>query len=409
MKKIIFTLTVIGLVAALPIFIQKTIAQENPAIEPTITAIDLGVSEPATGFVGWLRNIGYNIQYGLTFNPVKKANMKLDAANQLLLEAQKFLEQNPDKTQAQIQYQQHLAKYEIAMQKVQTLTERFKDKSSNNPKIEQFMNRFTGDVVKQQIIMDKMKNNLSPEKLQLLGKIEENTLKSTGKILKNVDDPAKIPDRLNNAINNLPDVMAEAKYLKGLEFLNLLDENTGGDLKTVIQSSADRTMDHFREVWVNQDPETRTERFKNYLTGSNGDPLIQLEVLGQLEEAGNLPNGLTSIIQTAKANKVQKVEEAINALKNDEQRIKYLERAGQIEDPLTKPLLQGIKNRFNNLNLPGGLTRPERIQNNVKNDTQQQNSSDSSVNPKPADEDLRDVTIDSGNDNNLNTNSGVAE
>lgn len=408
MKKIILTLAVIGLVATLSMFASKTLAQEESTIEPTITAADLGVSEPATGLVGWFKNLGYNIQYGLTFNPIKKANMKLDAANQRLLEAQAFLTENPDKQQAQIMYQQALAKYENAMQKVQTMTEKFKDNSSNNPRIEQFMNRFTDSVVKQQMIIDKMKNNLAPEKLDLLAKIDENTLKTMGEILKNVDDPAKIPDRINNAINNLPGVMAEAKYLKGLEFLNLLDESTRGDLKTIVQSSSDRTMERLREAWVNQDPEARTERFKDYLSGSNGDPLIQLEVLGQLEEAGNLPSGLTGLIQAAKTDKVLKVEEAINAFKNDEHRIRYLERVRQIDDPMSKPLLQGIENRYNNPNVPADPTRLDRAREEVKSDIQEQGTTDSGTNPVQEDKDLRDAYRNRLN-NNQNTNSEVAD
>jgi len=407
MKTLIITFTILGLLFAIPSLASKALAQENTTIEPTITAADLGVSEPATGFVGWLKNLGYNIQYGLTFNPVKKANMKLDQANQRLLEAQKFLLEHPDKTQAQIQYQQALAKYERTMQKVQTLTERFKDKSATNPKIDQFMNRFTDNVLKQQMIIDKMKNNLTPEKLQLLEKIDENTLKSMSEILKNVDEPARIPDRINNAINNLPGVMAEAKYLKGLEFLNLLDENSRGDLKTIIQSSADRTLSRLQAAWKNQDPEARTERFKEYLNGP-GDPILQLKVIDQVMNDPNTPVGLKSLIPAAKNDKVQKIEEATNALKNDEHRIRYLERIRQIEDPETKPLLQGIENRYNNPNVPSDQTRPERIQNNVKNDIQQQNSSDSAVNPVQEDKDLRDAYKNRLN-NNANVNSETAD
>lgn len=400
MKKLIISLAIIGLIATLPMFSQKTLAQGTTAtIEPTITAADLGVSEPASGFVGWFRNLVYNIQYGLTFNPVKKANMKLDQVNQRLLEAQKFLLENPDKQQAQIQYQQALAKYERTMQKVQTLTERFKDKSATNPKIDQFMNRFTDNVLKQQMIIDKMKNNLTPEKLQLLEKIDENTLKTMGEILKNVDDPARIPDRINNAINNLPGVMAEAKYLKGLEFLNLLDENSRGDLKTVIQSSADRTLTRLQAAWKNQDPEARTERFKEYLNGP-GDPILQLKVIDQVMNDPNTPVNLKTIIQAAKTDKVQKIEEAVNAFKNDEHRVRYLERVRQIEDPMTKPLLQGIENRYNNPTAPEDQTRLERAQENVKSDIQQQGTTDSATNSIQEDKDLRDAAR-----NRLNQNS----
>lgn len=356
MKTLIIIFTILGLLFAIPSLTSKALAQEDTSAEPIITAADLGVSEPSTGFVGWLKNLGFNIQYGLTFNPVKKANMKLDQANQRLLEAQKFLEQNPDKTQAQIQYQQALAKYENAMQKVETLTERFKDKSATNPKIDQFMERFTDNVLKHQAIIDRMKNNVSGDKLAILQKIEDNTIKNFGEILNNIETPERFPERIANIIENWSGEDA-GKYLKGVELLTWLNENTQGDLKKVIENGLDLSLRRLDGAWENWDPAARTERVKIYLNGAS-DPTMKEKVLDLLENNVNVDSNLQAIIQEKK-------------------------------DDLTQ-------------------TRLEKAQENVKSDIQNEATSDDNLNEVQKDKNIRD-SAKNREQNKLNTNPAPAD
>jgi len=350
MKTLVITFSILGLLLAIPAITPKVQAQE---VDQVITAADLGVSEPSTGFVGWLKNLGFNIQYGLTFNPIKKANMKLDAANQRLLEAQAFLLENPDKTQAQIQYQQALAKYENAMQKVESMTEKFKDKSATNPKIDQFMNRFTDNVLKHQAIIDRMKNNVSGDKLAILQKIEDNTIKNFGEILKNIETPERFPERIANIIENIGGEDA-SRYLKGVELLTWLNENTQGDIKKYIQNGLDLSLRRLDGIWENWDPEARTERVKIYLNGAS-DPTMKDKVLDLLENNVNVDSNLQAIIQEKK-------------------------------DDLTQ-------------------TRLERAQENVKSDIQNEATGDDSINQVQEDKDIRDAIRNRQNNSNENPES----
>jgi vacuolar-type H+-ATPase subunit E/Vma4 len=392
MKKLLILAAVISLMTLMPLTTNKVHAQDaanvDVVLDETVTAADLGVSEPSSGFVGWLKNLGFNIQYGLTFNPVKKADMKLDHANQKLLEAEKYLTENSNDTQAQIKYEKALAKYEKTMTKVETLTDRFKDKSDTNERINQFMNRLTDNVMKHQTIIDKMKNNLAPERLQLIDKVNENTLKSFGEILKNIDTPERTPERIANAIENRTG--SDFRYMKGMEFLNLLDENTRGDLKTVIQDSQERTTHRMFAAWENQDPEARTERFKEYMNGSSSDPLLQVESLNDIENYGLLPPYFKDALPAIKNDRIQRVENNINAFKNDEHRIKYLERVRLLEDPTSKTMLRNFEDKFNNPEVPGLPTRPDRIEYNIRSDIQNQNNADDGINQVQHDKDLRD-------------------
>jgi len=404
MKKFLILTAFVGVLIFVPQTAVKaqTTANADVTLDEIVTATDLGVPEPSSGLIGWLRNLAYNLQYGLTFNPVKKAEMKLDHASQNLLEAEKYLAENPEDTQFQQKYEKALAKYEKNMKKVETLTENFHDKANTSSTVSHFLDKYVDAISKHQTVIDKMKGNLEPEKLQLLEKINEETIKSFGEILTNSELPERIPERIANAVENRDG--SDFRYMKGLELLSLIDENSRGDFKSIVQQAEELTTHRFYAAWENLDPEARTERFKEYLYGSSGDPLIQLEVLGQLEEAGNLPSGLNSLIQAAKTDKVQKIDDAINAFKNDEHRVKYLERVRQIEDPLTKPLLQNIENRYNNPETPGEPTRLDRAVDNVKDDIQQQGTTDSSVNPVQEDKDLRDA-IRNRQGNNSNENS----
>lgn len=390
MKKLLILTVVLGVLVFVPQTIVKAEATTNVDVilDETVTAADLEIPEPSSGLVGWVKNLAYNVQYGLTFNPVKKAEMKLDHASDNLLEAENYLAENPDSTKFQEKYEKALAKYDKTMTKVETLTERFKDKASTNSTVDHFLNKYTDTVMKHQIVIDKLKNNLEPEKLQLLDKVNENTIKSFGEILKNIDTLEKMPDRITNAIENKTG--SDFRYMKGIEFLNLLDENISDDLKDVIQQSQDRTMEHMFTAWGNQDPEARTERFKEYVNGSSSDPLLQVEALNDIENYGLLPPDFKNALPAIKNDRIKRVEVMVNAFKNDEHRLRYLERVRVLEDPASKEMFRALENRYNNPNTPNLDTRPDRIEDNIRLDIQNQNNTDDGINQVQHDKDIVD-------------------
>jgi len=95
-------LLAVTVIMAVRVLAQETMAEsEDVTLDENVTATDLGVSEPTDGLFGFLKNIAGNVRYALTFDLVKKTELKLEHANTALLKAEQALAENPQSLKAQ--------------------------------------------------------------------------------------------------------------------------------------------------------------------------------------------------------------------------------------------------------------------------------------------------------------------
>ena len=342
-----------NLVIALPAVAQD--ATDDATQDETITATDLGVSEPATGFFGFLKNISNGVQYALTFNPVKKAELKLEHANDALLRAQTALENNPDSIKAQEKYYKYLEKFEKKTAEIQEKVQTFKEKADTNPAIDNFLNRLTDNTLKQQRVMDHLSGFLDDDQRTKLQEKREETIKTFGEILKNLDDKDKLPERLDNIMGE--QTGSELIHLKNMEMLGALKNQLPEDYVELIKDAEDKSLHRFNQAIQNTDSAERHNRLNTYFENSGSDPLSQVELLQTLEEAPTSLSGLQALkanIPAIKNDRIEKIDNMIEAFKNDEHKIMNLERIRNIEDPQTKTLLRQIENKYVNPEAPAG-------------------------------------------------------
>ncbi len=118
MKKI----SILLFIFIIPVLIVgfNTRAQEEASL--SITADDLGVSEPKilpNSPFYFLKNFQRQLRLAFAFNPVKKAELRLQFANEMLVEAQKLAE----KTGNQELFQRAVDKYQKQIEKIQNQVE----------------------------------------------------------------------------------------------------------------------------------------------------------------------------------------------------------------------------------------------------------------------------------------------
>ena len=354
MKKLIkISVLTLALVLVSTLAVTNTVmAQEataDVALDETVTAEDLGVSKPATGIFGFFQNMANGVEYALTFNSIKKAELKLEHANDALLRAQNYLEENPDSIKAQEKYEKYMEKYENKMAQVQEQVQTIKDKAENNPKVDRFLNKLTENTFEQQRIMDHVSEFLDEDQLANLQEKRDNSLKTVGEALKNLSDTGNLPERLENAMNNQEG--SRLIHLKNLEVLEALKNQVPAEALKGIQNAQDNAIKRLNEALQNIDPVERHNRFNEYLNNSNSDPLLQIETLAGLEN-GTISQDIKSLIPAIKNDKIERVDNMIEAFKNDEHKIKNLERVRQIEDPQTKTMLRQIENKYVNPDAP---------------------------------------------------------
>ena len=341
-------LLAVTVIMAVRVLAQETMAEsEDVTLDENVTATDLGVSEPTDGLFGFLKNIAGNVRYALTFDLVKKTELKLEHANTALLKAEQALAENPQSLKAQEKYKKYLQKYEERMNQLQAKIENIQEKAADNPRVERLLNRLTDNALKQQRLMDKVGGYLTDDQKTALQEKRETALTTVGEALKKLDEADRLPARLENIMENQQG--SSLIHLKSLEVINKLKNRLPAEAAQGLENAAANILKKINQTATAMDPAERQERFKAYFENSNSDLLSQVEILQQLEGA---PADLASLrqlkskMQEIKNDEVEKMDRIIESAESVEARIKNLERIRNVADPKTKILLKQIEQKF---------------------------------------------------------------
>jgi len=293
--------------------INDTALEEAIAADENITADDLGVSEPTIlpdSPLYFVKNLWRGVKTTLTFNPIKKAELRLQIANEKLIEAKKLAE----KTGEEEAFQKTLEKYQQTMEKIRERVEKFKEKAADNPKIDDFLNKYTNRVMLQQRLMDGLEKKFSddPEKLQEMEQVRERVMENFGEIINKLEDKDKIADRLDKITEDIEG--SQYKNFKNLEVLLELENKVPEQAKEAIQKAQENALKQLHGDLNNMSPEDQA-KFKTYLEKINGDQNAQLRIIEKLKEqqsSQNLQNNLNQI----KSRINERIKERVENCKN---------------------------------------------------------------------------------------------
>ena len=138
----------------------------------------------------FLKDFARQLRLALTFNQVKKAELRLQFANEMLAEAQKLAE----KTGNQELFQKAIDKYQKQIEKIQNQVEKFKDNDKEDIKIDSFADRFNKKIELHQQIMEKLQ-----EKLASNSQAFESVQKAQQKVIQHLNQVGeKLRERFQN-------------------------------------------------------------------------------------------------------------------------------------------------------------------------------------------------------------------
>ena len=130
----------------LGIFLAVSAQEASPVeeavnLDEDIQPEDLGVSEPKllpdSPFY-FLKNWARGIQNVLTFNPIRKAELRMKFANEKLMEVKKIVQ----KTQDPEKIKKATENYQQEVEKIKNQVEKIKEKAAENPQVESFLDKF---------------------------------------------------------------------------------------------------------------------------------------------------------------------------------------------------------------------------------------------------------------------------
>jgi len=255
-------------------------AEEAVTLDEDIQPEDLGVSEPKLlpdNPFYFLKNWARGIQNVLTFNPIKKAALRLKFANEKLMEAKKIVEKTEDPEiieKATENYQQEI-------EKIKNQVEKIKEKAEENPQVESFLDKFIHQQTLHQKLLQKLENQVPAEALEKIKEARETHLETfQGVMLKLEDRPEKITEKLDEILEAQKG--SQFKGFKNLEVLKNLEEKVPEEAKEAIQKAEENALKKLGGDLEKMDPQEQ-EKFKEYLEKISGDKTTHLEILENLK------------------------------------------------------------------------------------------------------------------------------
>ncbi len=298
-----------GFLISLNAFAQENVDEEIAA-DKDITAEDLEISEPKTlpdSPFYFIKDFWRGVRSTFTFNPIKKAELRLRFANEKLIEAKKLAE----KTGKEEIFQKTLEKYQGEMEKIKARVEKFKEKAKDNPKIDAFLDRFTDRAFKHQRLMDRLEKRLSdkPEVLERIRNVKERSLEYFGKVIERLEEKDKIPERLEKNLEEIEG--SKYKNFKNLEVLIELENKVSEEAREAIKQAQENSLNRLHSDLENMSSQDQ-EKFKDYLDKIGGDQALQLQILERLKAKNPTPVLRQKIEQNKK-----RVQERIENLEKD--------------------------------------------------------------------------------------------
>lgn len=313
------------------------------AADQTVTAADLGVSEPTllpdSPFY-FFKNLSRGVQSFFTFNKTKKAELQAQFANEKLVEARKLSEKTQDPT-----------KLNNAMQNYETEMAKAKDAasvlSSTDPAAEQLLNKLTDFQLKRQKLMDNLASKLPEQAKERVLKAQEKTLEKFVELVQK-EDPEKLKARMEKALEEQKG--SQYKNFKNLEVLMKLEEKLPEQAKQAIQQAQENALNRLHGDLNNMSPEDQT-KFKTYLEKIGGDELKQAEIINRLEKQG-LPADLKEKIKSSREEVLNKVEKRLMNIEDQDARKAYMEKIRE-----EKMKTEGTQSTQNNDNVESLLQK----------------------------------------------------
>jgi len=241
----------------------KVICSENEVIpdEEEITAEDLETKEPTllpNSRFYFLKEFSRSVRSFFTFNPVKKAGLKLKYANEKIIELKKLAKEEQDSSILE----KSIKKYEEEINEIKSASEKIEEKASENEEVGKFLEKFTNQQLLHQIILKKLEEQVPENVFQKIEQIRERHLERFGEVIGKLENRERIQERLEKHIENTRG--SEIKKLKNIEILKELEEKVPEQARNSIKAARENSLNKINDNIQNL-PEVEAGRIRRYI------------------------------------------------------------------------------------------------------------------------------------------------
>ncbi|MFH1145558.1 MAG: DUF5667 domain-containing protein [bacterium] len=332
----IYRFALVALLAvSTPVFAQTDISSSQPtdtaALETTAeTAADLSVADPTvlpdSSFYVF-KNFGRTLRESLTFNPVKKAELQMQYANERLVEAQKMVELKGDSSSSAVQ--KATEQFSARAEKLEKTISQLKEQAVNNPEAAALLEKWTTTQLKHQAVLGALENNLPIKVAQKIKEVRERQLK---KFVINLSETGAVEQLQRSVEREQKPIQA----LRKLELLKELEGQVSSEAKQKLEMVTERAVERFEERVNGIDDPAKAAAIKMRLEAR---PLLKAELLKvapaavESVESGNLPKLSTEQRQEFQI-KVKEIKDRAEDIKDrrEDVRDRIENKADKLED-----------------------------------------------------------------------------
>lgn len=306
----------------IPVFAQEgqnldELAENMIEEDEETTNEDLGVGNqgilPGSPFY-FLKNWRRGIQDFFTFNPVKKAELKLKFANEKMAEVKEMIRKERPEDEV-------INALENANKELERMRERIEEKGIES---EELLEKIIESGLNHQKVIDKLEENFP----DIYEKLEEARGNSLGNIMGSslkIADGEKIREKLEE---KLEEGGSQLKHIKSLEVLMRVEEQVPEEAKEAIRKAQDNILKRL-EGDLESIPEEEKEILEEYMERVKCNESRCLEVISKIENA-NISSELRESVEKAKEEMITRIRERLDNF--DEEEVKgYLEHLEQGE------------------------------------------------------------------------------
>ncbi len=295
---------------------QEVNADEN------VSAQELGIPNPTllpNSPFYFLKSWWHGVHLFFTFNPIKKAELRMNYASEHLLEAKKLAKETKDPKVIE----KAMNNYEGEMNNIGKIVSQLKEKANQSSTTGKFLDKF----IKQQILHQKILENLETHvPAQALTKIKaavNRHLATFNEVMQKVGTKTNLPQRLEKAFQGIKG--SQFKNFKNLEMLKRLENQASTTTKDVIQKVRSNIFKRIKEQWQKMSTSTQ-EKLKNYIGRIKGSVENKMDIIESIKsEFGQFP----------------KIREKFNQMRD-----KILERVGSINKKIDCQEIQPPRKDF---------------------------------------------------------------
>ncbi len=296
------------------------------AADAEVAPADLGVEKsrvlPNSPWYGFKR-FGRSFRETLTFNPVKKTELRLKHASQELVDAEAVVAEAEDASDLEAA-SEAMERYGRQVEKIQADAVKIFEKKQAGEDVQPVLKEVLDTQLKHQKVFERFEKHVLlklPEEVQgnilsRIAEVKERAAAAAGGTMVSIEDD---PEALKQVMD---DVLAGQrgsafKDIHNLEVLRRLEDHVPEEAREAIRQAEGNALKRFAAKFQELPPEIRDGKFEQYVQSVSGDETRQLEIFDEIKSRDDVPEEVKAQMELAKDIAAKRFQERLEKLETD--------------------------------------------------------------------------------------------